>query len=411
MEIKSIADQSSPTLSLRLLMVLEATTVNAVAKNVLDFCESVAAHNHRHPELPSIEVSVATFDRTIGTGANAATPNVFVKAVRERGVAIDIVRERFRFDTRVIPGLKAVVARRRPDIIVTHNSKSHFLIRFCGLRRGRPWVAFHHGYTSIDWKNRLYNQLDRWSLPVADRVVAVCGPFARQLQDRGVLPERIIVRHNSIGPESPARASEVCEVRDRLGVGNGDPLILTVGRLSSEKGHVDLISAFAWLRQLFPNIHAKLAIAGEGPERSAMESAAKICGLEKDVHLVGHKLDVRPYYAAADVFVLPSRSEGSPYVLLEAMRAGVPIAASAVGGVPEILKHEETALLVKPQDSKSLAVAIGRILNDGELAKRIAENAFKRVSINYSLEAYVRSRSEVYRSLAPLGEGRHRQFV
>ena len=404
-----MSTQISQPSPLRLLAILEATTVNAVAKNVLDFCQCVAALNLRGSGSAPIDVSVVTFVRGPISDSDHVAPNAFVTVARLHGITIDLVRERFRFDLRVVPELKSLVARRDPDIIVTHNVKSHFLARLCRLHRNRPWVAFHHGYTTMDLKNRAYNELDRWSLAAADRVVAVCGPFARQLQERGIPAERIVVQHNSIGSEPPVRAKDIHEVREGLAMGEGERLLVAIGRLSREKGHIDLISAFAKVRAMHPEVRAKLAIVGEGPERSALESAIRVRGLGNDVRLMGHRNDVRPYYAAADLFVLPSRSEGSPYVLLEAMRAGVPIVATAVGGVPEILMHEQTALLVAPQDSESLAAAIGRILNDSELAERVSANASTLVSRSYSLENYVSSMSRIYRSLALGSASRHLQ--
>ncbi len=394
-----MATQPSHPRPLRLLVILEATTVNAVAKNVLDFCRGVADLNQQAPGSAPIELSIVTFDRAPTSSSNTLAPNAFVTIAREQGITVDVVRERFRFDLSVMPALKSLVTRRAPDIIATHNVKSHFLTRVCRLHRDRPWVAFHHGYTSTDLKNGAYNQLDRWSLAAADRVVAVCGPFARQLQERGIPADRIIVLHNSIGSELSARAIDIREVKERHAIGDGDRFILTIGRLSQEKGHVDLISAFAKLRAMHPGMRAKLVIVGEGPEHSTIEVAIKTQGLEDHVRLAGYRSDVSSYYGAADVFVLPSRSEGSPYVLLEAMRAGVPVAATAVGGVPEILTNEKTALLVKPRDPKSLATAISRILSDAGLAKCIAANAFALVSNSYSLETYVRSMSMIYRSL------------
>lgn len=397
--------QNSILPPLRLLAILEATTVNAVAKNVLEFCRCVA-------DLAApIEVSIATFDRAPNCGSNKEEQNEFVAAAREQGIAVDVLHERCRFDPGVISALKKLIALRAPDIIATHNVKSHFLTRVCRLHRDRPWVAFHHGYTSTDLKMQLYNQLDRWSLAGADRLVTVCGPFARQLQKRGIAVERICVQHNAIGPCLPARADEIREVRERFGINKGTRLILTIGRLSHEKGHAHLVSAFAGLRVKHPETCAKLLIIGEGPERSKIETAVRSYGLEADVCLTGHMADVRPFYAAADVFVLPSHSEGSPYVLLEAMSAGVPVAATAVGGVPEILTNETNGLLVQPRDPVSLAVAIGRILNDAEFARRLAENASILVSRRYSLESYVRSVSGIYRSLVLENTERRLQLV
>jgi glycosyltransferase involved in cell wall biosynthesis len=109
--------------------------------------------------------------------------------------------------------------------------------------------------------------------------------------------------------------------------------------------------------------------------------------------------DVWPLYFAADVFALPSHSEGSPNVLLEAMAAGIPIVATAVGGVPEIIEHNQSALLVSPNDPQALAVALVRALTEKDFAKSLAANASLMVETRYTSEKYVRSLYKIYRNV------------
>src|SRR5439155_23779024 len=134
------------------------------------------------------------------------SPNAFVAAARAQEVEVDVIPERFRFDPRAIRQLRRIVAKRAPDIVQTHMIKSHFLTKLSGIGREYSWVAYHHGYTTPDSKMRFYNQLNRWSLPSADRVITVCGAFAEDLQQEGVRRERIVVCHNSV--TAPAVVSE-----------------------------------------------------------------------------------------------------------------------------------------------------------------------------------------------------------
>ncbi len=394
---------------IKLLSILEASTVTGVAKNVLDFCQCVRHLNQKAPGSVGVETSLVTFDRRRtrqagesdnGLAGDEAT-NELIKVTRELGINIDVIRERFRFDLRVVPALRRIVKERAPDIIVTHNQKSHFLMRFSGLWRRYPWVAFHHGYTTTDLKMRAYNRLNRWSLPAADRVVTVCRAFAQELEREGVPDERISVQHNSINADEMVRPEDGRSVRAGLGIGPGESIVLAIGRLSREKAHVDLIHAFAHLRRAHPEINAKLLIVGDGPERSRIEAAAATLGIGERVLLIGQLSDVRPYYAAADLFVLPSHSEGSPYVLLEAMAARIPIVATAVGGVPEMVEDEESALLVAPRAPHAMAESVARLLTDTELAHQLVANASALIATRYSPEAYVRSLVEIYRELLP----------
>ena len=393
--------------------------MTGVAKNMLDFCRWTRALNqklHESPTATTIATSIITFDRGSGSAARAErgasqtngsgspvaegeSPNEFVRVARASGVEVDCIDERFRFDLRVIPALRRIIDERAPDIVLTHNLKSHFLMRLSGLPRRYPWVAYHHGYTTTDIKMRAYNYLNRWSLPAADRVITVCHAFARELEREGVAPERISVQHNSIEVAPPAPPSAIEAVRARFGIRRGERIVLSVGRFSREKAHVDLVAAFGHLRRIHPEINARLVIVGDGPERRLIEEAVDAHDIRERVVLTGQLSDVNPFYAMADVLALPSHSEGSPYVLLEGMAANLPIVATAVGGVPEIIEDRESGLLVAPRSPQALAEAIGRVLSDPQLARRLTAHASTLVATRYSPEAYVASLAEIYREL------------
>jgi glycosyltransferase involved in cell wall biosynthesis len=189
-------------------------------------------------------------------------------------------------------------------------------------------------------------------------------------------------------------------LRERLGLGEGARVILAVGRLSREKGHADLVRALGRLRASEPAIDFRLLVVGDGPEREAVETEARAQGVADRLIFAGHVSDVRPFYALADVLALPSHSEGSPNVLLEAMAVGLPVAATSVGGVPEIVSDEESALLVAPHDAAALGAALARLLKDEELARRLAANARSLVAAHYTPDAYARSLIELYREVS-----------
>jgi glycosyltransferase involved in cell wall biosynthesis len=382
---------------IKLLTIVEATTINAVAKTVLEFYRAARELSPTVPDFPLIDGCVVTFDRRRGDNV---TPNELVSAAREQGLEVEIIPERRRFDMSVIPALRRIVESRGSDLIITNSVKSHFVVWRSGLWRKHPWVAFHHGYTDTDRKMRLYNRLDRWSLPHADRVVTVCRAFAQELSaSTGVSIEKISVQHNSIRRQSPASAADVAALRTRLGIGENEQVVLSVGRLSREKAHLDLIEGFKHLRQTNPAVSLKLIIVGDGPERSRLEAAAESFGVKELVVFVGQVNDVQPFYVLADVFTLPSHSEGSPNVLLEAMAANLPVVATAVGGVPEIVENNESALLVPSKDPKALAAAISQLLTDKALGHRLATNAAALVDTRFTPENYARSLVEIYREV------------
>jgi glycosyltransferase involved in cell wall biosynthesis len=387
---------------IRLLALMEATTVTGPAKLLIEFCGRARTLADGDPRAPRVETSIVTFQR-----GDPTAPNRFADAARAAGVEVDVIRERFRFDPGVVAQLRRVFERRAPDIVETHMIKSHFLVRLAKLAAGRPWVAFHHGYTTTDLKMRLYNQINRLTLPSATRVATVCGPFARQLEQAGVRPERIFVRHSSVATaDARAGETEAREALARFGVMEGERVVLSVGRLSREKGHADLVRALGHLAETNPAPDFKAVIVGDGPERAALEALAASLRLKDRIIFAGHADDVRPFYAVADVMALPSHSEGSPLALLEAMAAGVPVVATAVGGVPEVAADGETALLVPAHDPRAFAAALARVLSDGALANSLAANASARVASDFSPEARARALVEFYSGLVPEKAGR-----
>lgn len=380
---------SSANSTIRILAVVEATNVNAVAKNMFEFHRAANELAQQSAGFPVIDLSLATFDRR----NNSAE---FVSAARELGLEVDVIPERGRFDPSVIRALRNIVEQRSPDVIVTHQVKSHFLMKVSRLWQKYPWVAFNHGYTTTDRKVLVYNLLDRWSLPKADRVVTVCNAFTQKLVQMGVRSERIHVQHNSIRHEPAVDIEEIRTLQRRLGIKDGERMILTVGRLSKEKAQMDVLRAFKNLSETHEELDARLVIVGDGPERETLEAATASLGLSNRVSFTGQVNNVQIFCAAADVLVNPSHSEGSPYVLLEAMAAGLPIVATAVGGVPEMIENNEMALLVPARNPQMMAEAIARVLNDEQLAQRLSANASTAVCLRFSPENYVRSLVEIY---------------
>lgn len=381
-----------PASAIKLLAMIEASTVTGPAKNLVEFCRNARS------SVDPVEASIVTFNRAGSTGSNQ-----FIEAVRAAGLSSDVIDERHRFDLGVLPRLRDAVARHSPDIIQTHSVKSHFLVWLSGLWRELPWIAFHHGYTTTNLKMRAYNQLDRLSLKRASKVVTVSESFARDLQRLGVNRNRISVLHNSIDVSRAAdiNDSEVRDLRSRLKIADDERVVLAVGRMSREKGHTDLVAAVDHLRRLYPEMRVRTVIVGVGPEQPRIESAIDSFGLGGRVIFAGQVSDVRPYYRMADLLALPSHSEGSPNVLLEAMAAGVPVVATAVGGVPEIITHNDTGLLVEASDPRALAREIGNVLVETELARRLAFQARRHVCARHSPESRLARLVEIYRALAP----------
>ncbi|MBV8572486.1 MAG: glycosyltransferase [Acidobacteriaceae bacterium] len=376
---------------LRVAAVVEAETVTGPAKNLIEFATTA-----RRPELdlPVVELSVVTFVRCADSNQPLQNRNSFLRALDAAGILAHVVRERFRFDPASLRGLLAAVQHYAPDVIQTHSVKSHFLARLAGLNKRFPWIGFHHGYTATDLKMQLYNQLDRWSLPGARRIVTVCKPFATQMIARGVEPDKIKVFHNSVRLPSPTGSEDIGELRRSFRLGENDSVVLAVGRFSKEKGHADLIAAIAEMRRVSQRSF-KVVLVGDGPERTNLEQQIRALGLQDFFIFAGQVSTVSPFYTLASVMALPSHSEGSPNVVLEAMAHGIPVVATKVGGVPEILDNGETGLLVPPRDAVAMARGIETLLSDRLLAGRLAMQARARVE-QFTPEAYRKAMLRLY---------------
>lgn len=384
---------------IRLLAIMEGSTVSGPAKNLFEFCRISRALE----DGPIVETSVVVFERPNPiTGALPAS-NDLIEQATEDGVPVHRIAERFAFDRRVMGTLKQVVDQGAPDVLQTHMFKSHFLVRACGAHTGRAWVAFHHGYTRSTLKRDLLAQLDRWSLRAPSQVVTVSEAFSRQLSSRGVPSRRIMVLHNAIDPEwlwqqPQDRNPALSEVPGKSS--QAEKLVLAVGRLSKEKGFIDLIAAVRHLKQSRPDLPLRLVIVGDGLERSHLEEAVRSHALQEQVFIMGHVRDVRPYYRAADLLAISSLSEGSPNALLEAMAAGVPVVSTAVGGIPEIVAHRESAFLVPPRNPVALAKAMEQVLSDHVLAQHMANRARHVIQTQYSPLSRVKTLIKLYQRIS-----------
>ena len=385
--------------AIRVLALVEAETVNGPVKNLLTFYRSC-----QEMEAPSgVQLSLAAFERVRGKrSAGAKGSNEFLEAASKAGIQVDCIQESFAFDPRVIWRLRKIVKRVNPDIIQTHFSKSHFLVWLSGVWRNRPWIAFHHGHTRSAFRLRIYHGLDRWSLRFPRQIVAVSQAFAAQLATQGLRPEKVAVLHNAVTLPAGGNGSDAVRVeavRARLGIGRMDRVLLAIGRLSKEKAHTALVAALARLLQLKPDLRVQLVILGEGPERAAIEESVRAAGLQDVVKMPGHVNDVSDYYRMADLMVISSVSEGSPNVLLEAMAAGVPVVATAVGGIPEIAKDQEQALLVPPRDPAAMARAIDVLLSSPETRDKLVTAARTLAATRYSPRQRARELVALYGSV------------
>ncbi|HEX7785626.1 MAG TPA: glycosyltransferase family 4 protein, partial [Methylomirabilota bacterium] len=183
-------------------------------------------------------------------------------------------------------------------------------------------------------------------------------------------------------------------LRQGLGFGESDPVLIVLGRLEPQKGHAVLLEALPEIRREFPLV--RLVCVGEGSNRSALEDHAARLGLEPTVRFVGHQSNVADWLALGDVTVLPSFFEGLPLVPMESLAAGRPVVASAVDGTPEIVISGKTGLTVPPGDAAALAGAVCTMLRDPALRRDLARAGREWVLEHFTEERLVERTQEFY---------------
>jgi glycosyltransferase involved in cell wall biosynthesis len=229
----------------------------------------------------------------------------------------------------------------------------------------------------------------RWALTRADVVVALTPGWAERLDALVRIPRLRIV------PNAPELAPSATR-----GEPTSPPTIVYLGHLYRAKGLFELIDAFAELRSAHPDL--RLVLAGDGSETERLEAHARARGLGADaIELpgwVGPETKMQ-LLSTASCFVLPSYHEGLPLAMLEAMTCGVPVVATAVGGIPEVVTDEVSALLVPPRDSHALARALARVLTDPDLAARLSDGGRRRALESYSAAVIAQRVDAIYSEL------------
>ena len=359
---RSVVARRAEAGTVRILAVVDGHRVTGPARQILALAD--AQH-----ERGLATTSIAVFQR----GA-AATP--LVAAVRAASADAIVLHERFVCDPRMIRALGRWIAATATDVVETHGYKANILASLLARRYGKPWIAFIHGETWDKRRLRPYFAIERVAIRHAGRVVVMSRAMIDAVHAKGVPRERIRVLHNACLdiPESPRALADAAE-----------PVIAVIGRLSPEKGADIALAVLARVRRIVPR--ARLLVVGEGPERTTLGRQADQLGVADAVGWLGYRDDVRAIYREADVVLVPSRSEGLPNVVLEAMGHGVPVVATAVGGVPELVVHACTGYLAPTGDVEALAAATSALLRDRELSAVIGRNARRLVTERFSLAA------------------------
>lgn len=305
--------------------------------------------------------------------------------MEKAGVEILYLDKKLGLDISMVPKLARLMKREKPDVVHTHLDVIKYAAAAAKLAGVRACVHTVHSVADKEaegriqkWINKTYFRLG-WSVPVAlsPEVQASIARFY------GMDRRKIPVIYNGIDLSK-------CIPKDSYAVGDTVTL-LHVGRFDVPKNHAGLLKAFQKLHAAYPQ--CRLQLVGDGDLRGDMETLAEELGLLDCVRFFGMQADVHPYLHGADIFVLPSVYEGNPMTIIEAMGTGLPIVATAVGGIPDMLQNGKNALLV-PCETDAVCEACGALVADEGLRTRLGRQAkidSSRFSSKYMAERYCES--------------------
>lgn len=288
---------------------------------------------------------------------------------RAKGVPVHCLGSNTLVSPRLLSRLTAFLTRTRPAVVHTHGGRATFYGRLAARCTGVPRVVTTvHSHAGLDHeaaiKSALFSLADRLTWHLTHSFIAVSEQLGGDLRKRGIPANRLQVIPNGI-----AECSWPAVERAGLGLSLTDPLVCSAGRFVELKGFDLLLKAAAILRS--EGLRFQLLLIGDGPQRAQLEKLCDGLKLTDMVRFMGYVHNGCSFIAASDLLVLASRMEGQPIVLLEAMAAGVPVVATSVGGVPEIIFGGRNGLLIPPDDAGALARAIRDVLTDSSLASRL----------------------------------------
>lgn len=390
---KSLHAQPSPGGDpIRVLHIITESNLGGAQRNTL---LSVIGLNH-----PPFQVELVAGPEGYGT------PGRLIEESKKAGVSARILAPLVRRiapmrDLRALLQLFLLMRRNRHAIVHTHSTKAGFLGRLAAFLARVP-VVIHtvHGFPFLlrgDLKTRVYFLLERVFSWFSDALITVGHSLEEELVRRkGVSREKVETLYSGIDFRGFDRFRRNNGIRQELGIPPRAPVIGFVGRLSKQKAPENLVSAAGRILERFPG--ARFLLLGEGPMRKSLEEQIREKSLEEKVLLLGEREDVPRILPEFDVFVLPSRWEGVGRALTEAMYQGLPVVASCVNGVPELVEDGVTGILVPPDEVVLFSQAIVAILEDKVLARQLGRKSREKVKKMMNGETMVKEIERIYRT-------------
>ena len=331
-------------------------------------------------------------------------PGPFVGKMKAKGIPTEVVRLTPLFNLVALLQLACLLKRNDVTILQTHGARANVYGRLAAWLAGVPCVVstVHNSirdYHISPIKRWMYGAMLRVTLPLTDRIICVSEALRQDvIADCPSVAPRTTTVWNGVDPALLSFRGNRNKIRREWWVGSG-PVLLTVARLTEQKGHRFLIEALPALVAEWPSLVC--LFVGEGECRELLRALAREKGVEQSCRLAGARNDVEDWYAAADVVVLPSLSEGFPFVVLEALAMARPVVATHVNGVQELIRDGIHGLLVPPRNPQALQAAIRTLLHDPCLAARLGRAGQQEIAARFTSEKMVQDTVKVIEEAMP----------
>jgi glycosyltransferase involved in cell wall biosynthesis len=343
-----------------------------------------------------------TADRTavsITLGVPCSTPdsNAFITAAKSIGLPVVELPEHGRLDLGTTRRLARIIKDGRFDLVQSHDFRTRRLASLACPLAGVPHVTSVHGWIANSRKQRVTRVIDQMLIRRARRIIAVSDRLVRDLVESGASRERITLFPNAVLLDDYPPAMPADQARRELGLPSSSKCIGIVGRLSAEKRHDLFLEMAAALAASDPDLF--FLVVGHGRVQADLQRLAERLKIANRVLFLGHRTDMYRIYAALNLLVLCSDTEGMPNVVLEAFAYGRPVVATRVGGVPEVVTDAANGLIVPPGQLTPLIAAARAIVNDAGLAARLGRSGRQTIEAHFDFRRRTAALEALYQSL------------
>jgi glycosyltransferase involved in cell wall biosynthesis len=336
------------------------------------------------------------FSIRVGSFAEGGRSPEFLDVISRDGLQTALFPVRDAYDRSAIREVKTYLRGEDIDILCTHDYRTHLIGWLASRDTSTRWIAFSRGWTKENIKVRLYHTIDRVILRLADHVVAVSAATKRRLTRLLITGDSVSVVHNAVEPTEFMNIPKV-DLKARYSFPVDAIICICAGRFSREKGQVHLVDAAAVALEEEPRL--RFVLFGDGPDLERARAAVSSRRLQDRIVCPGFEKSLPGCIKGANIVVNPSLSEGVPNVVLEAMALEVPVLATPVGGVPEVLVDGHTGYLVPPGDTRALAQALLHISRNPDQARQIAQRALQHVNDNLTFDKQYDKLTTIYRKV------------